>query len=176
MLVKIPAGEGYSILAVVPIVCDRVTTPLHIFYPFLSQSRLATVLAPLIQFMENHRSQPPNELSRISSEDGETSASPPSAAGISLPVGSVTVMASIINPYARCASLRHSLCPSSPSEYPKLPSLQSVCFWLDNNGNKDCDFSNHDNSDKADYGGNDANDVCNNSSLSVDVLSNNVSN
>jgi hypothetical protein len=38
LLVESLAGEGYRILAVVSIVCDWVTTPLHISYPFLSQN------------------------------------------------------------------------------------------------------------------------------------------
>jgi hypothetical protein len=96
--------------------------------------------------------QPPNKLPCLSSKDGETSASPPYAAGISLPMGTIANMASIINPHARRASLRLSLCPSFPSNNAKLPSLQSVRFWLDNSGNDDCVFNNHNNSDKVDDG------------------------
>jgi hypothetical protein len=123
--------------------------------------------------MDNHsnRPQPPNRLPCFSSKDGDTSASPPSAACIFLPVGTITDLASIIDPYAGRASLRPSLHPSSLLDNAKLPSLQSVHFWLDNSGNDNCNFDDHDDSDKADDGGNDDEDVCNDSFLSGDLLS-----
>jgi hypothetical protein len=60
--------------------------------------------------------------------------------------------------------------PSSPSDDTKLPSLQSVRFWLDNSGNNDCNFNDHNDSDKADDGGKKNNDVFNNSSFCVNLL------